>query len=197
MDLTLDASLPEMAERVLSAAPVTFALAALSMGGYVAFEILRQSPDRVTRLALFDTTAGPDSAVRARQRAASIEAAKFGRFAGVTPRLLSQLVHTSRIQSDVGDEVLAMATRVGRDAFLRQQTAILQRPDSRHELARIRVPTVIGVGEDDVLTPVDEAREMHAGIADSVLHIFPRCGHLPAMELPAESSEVLRRWLLA
>jgi len=197
MDLTLDDSVEEMARRALTVAPARFALAGLSMGGYVAFEILRQAPDRVLRLALLDTSAAPDTPERTAERLASIKAAQFGRFEGVTPRLLSQLVHASKVTGAVGDTVRAMAQRVGREAFLRQQHAIMGRPDSRPDLARLSVPTLIGVGDSDVLTPPSVAEDMHRRIAGSELHVFTECGHLPALETPHETSAVLRRWLLA
>lgn len=197
MDLTLDDSVEEMARRVLTAAPARFALAGLSMGGYVAFEILRQAADRVLRLALFDTSAAPDTPERTAERVASIKAAQFGRFEGVTPRLLSQLVHASKVQGVVGDTVRAMAQRVGREAFLRQQHAIMGRPDSRHDLAGLALPTLVGVGDSDVLTPPSIALDMHRRIAGSELHVFTECGHLPALETPHETAAVLRRWLLA
>lgn len=88
-----------------------------------------------------------------------------------------------------------MAERVGGEAFLRQQQAILGRPDSRPLLPAIRVPTLVGVGDVDLVTPVSEALEIHRGIAGSQIHVFKACGHLPALEQPAETSAVLRRWL--
>jgi pimeloyl-ACP methyl ester carboxylesterase len=196
-DLTLDDSVAAMAGRVLAGAPGRFALAALSMGGYVAFEVLRQAPERVARLALLDTSAAPDTPERARQRRAAMESLKLGRFQGVTTRMLPQLVHARHVRGAVGDEVRAMARRVGGAAFLRQQQAILDRPDSRPLLPSIRIPTVVAVGDSDVLTPVTEVEEIHRGIAGSAMHIFRECGHLPAMELPQETTQVLRKWLLS
>jgi pimeloyl-ACP methyl ester carboxylesterase len=196
-DLTQDDSIAAMARRALDGAPPRFALAGLSMGGYVAFEILRQAPERVTRLALLDTSAAPDEAERIAQRKAGIASLKIGRFAGVTTRLLPQLVHASHVAGPVGEELKAMAARVGGAAFLRQQQAILGRPDSRPLLAEIAVPTLVAVGDGDVLTPVAEAQEIHRGIAGSRFHIFEGCGHLPALEQPNETSRVLRDWLLA
>ena len=196
-DLTLDDTVSAMAKRVLDAAPERFALAALSMGGYVAFEILRQQPERVTRLALVDTSASPDTPQRIAQRLAGIESLRHGRFFGVTARMLPQLVHARHVQGPVGEEVREMAKRVGGDAFLRQQNTILNRPDSRPLLASIKMPTLIAVGDSDILTPPSDAEEMHRNIAGSSLHVFPACGHLPPMELPEETSALLRRWLLA
>lgn len=196
-DLTQDDSIAAMAARVLAAAPPRFALAGLSMGGYVAFEILRQQPERVMRLALFDTSASPDSPQRAALRRASIESLKVGRFMGVTKRMLPQLVHPRHVDSPVGDEVRAMAQRIGGEAFVRQQTAILGRPDSRPTLSSIRVPTMVVVGADDVTTPLEQAQIMHEGIAGSVLHVLPECGHLPPLEQPEDAIRLLRHWLLA
>lgn len=196
-ETTLDESLAAMAERALAAAPPRFALAGLSMGGYLAFEILRRAPERVTRLALLDTSARPDSPQQARRRRGLMALTRSGQFRGVTPRLLPQLVHPDHLDGPVGQEVMAMAERVGRDAFLRQQAAILGRPDSRPDLARIRVPTLVAVGEADVLTPPDLAEEIAAGIPGAVLRRIPGCGHLPPMEAPAATTALLRDWLAA
>ncbi len=196
-DLTLDDSVEAMAARVLAQAPERFALAALSMGGYVAFELLRQAPERITRLALLATSAAPDSPERARQRRAAMASMKLGRFVGVTDRMLPQLIHPDRIAGEIGQEVRNMAGRVGGDAFLRQQTAILGRPDSRPLLEQIEVPSLVAVGDADQLTPPPEAQEIHAGVAGSQLHVFERCGHLPPMELPDQTTAVLRAWLTA
>jgi pimeloyl-ACP methyl ester carboxylesterase len=165
------------------------------MGGYVAFEIMRQAPERVTRLALFATSASPDSPERASTRRAAISSLRFGQFVGVTRRMLSQLVHPDHFATAVGAEVRAMAERVGREAFLRQQAAILTRSDSRPLLHTIKVPVVVGVGDADVMTPPAESIAIHNGIPGSLFHTFAHCGHLPPMESPLETTQVLRQWL--
>ncbi|MGX5728907.1 alpha/beta fold hydrolase [Pseudoxanthomonas beigongshangi] len=196
-DLTRDDSVGALAARVLAQAPERFALGALSMGGYVAFEILRQAPRRVTRLALLATSARADPPQRAAVRRASLAMAERGRFAGVTRKLLPQLVHASRVDTPVGEEVMAMAERVGRDAFLRQQRAILERPDSLPLLPALAMPTVVGVGDDDRMTAPEESRILQEGIVGARLHVFTECGHLPPMEKPQETTELLRAWLTA
>ena len=146
-DLTRDDSIPAMAGRILEEAPDTFSLAGLSMGGYVAQEIMRQEPERVERLALIDTQARADSAEQVKTRKDLIRLATIGKFKGVTPRLLPNLVHRDRLDDPaVRDVVLDMAGRVGQEAFVRQQTAILGRKDGREDLRSIRVPTVVICG---------------------------------------------------
>ena len=196
-DVTLDDSLAAMAARALAAAPPRFALAGLSMGGYLAFEILRQAPARVTRLALLDTSARPDTPEQARRRRGLMALTRSGQFKGVTPRLLPQLVHPSHLEGPVGAAVMAMAERVGREAFLRQQAAILGRPDSRPDLPGLGqgLPVLVAVGEADALTPPALAAEIAAGIAGARLHAIPGCGHLPPMEAPDLVTALLRDWL--
>jgi pimeloyl-ACP methyl ester carboxylesterase len=196
-DNTIDDSIGGMAERALELAPPVFAMAGLSMGGYVAFEIMRRAPHRVLKLALFDTNATPDDPERSAQRHRAVKTLRYGRFTGVTQRLLPQLVHSSKIDTPVGLGVRAMADRVGGEVFVRQQNAIFAREDSRPLLSQILVPTLVGVGDSDVLTPPSDSTLIHEGISGSTLHVFRECGHLPSLELPDEMNGVLRSWLLA
>jgi pimeloyl-ACP methyl ester carboxylesterase len=185
-----------MAEATLEEAPDRFALAGLSMGGYCAFEIMRQAPQRVTRLALLDTSARQDTEEQRSRRRGLIELAQKGEFKGVTPRLLPLFLHQDRL----GDEALtstvrSMAERVGKDAFLRQQTAIMGRPDSRPGLARIACPTVVLTGRQDLLTPPAMSEEIAAGIPGSRLVIVEDCGHLTTIERPDAVNAAFRDWL--
>jgi len=194
-DLTLDSTLAAMAARALAGVEGRFALAGLSMGGYVALEVMRQAPERVTRLALFDTSARPDTPEAAKQRRGLMALTRRGAFRGVTPRLLPRLLHPANLDGPLAAEVMDMAERVGRDAFLRQQEAILGRPDSRGDLAGIEAPTLVAVGEADALTPPELAREIAAGIPGAALHLLPGCGHLPSMEAPGAVTALMRDWL--
>jgi pimeloyl-ACP methyl ester carboxylesterase len=197
-DLTRYDSMAAMARSVLDMAPPTFALAGLSMGGYVSFEIMRQAPERVTRLALLDTSARPDTPEQTRDRRAFINMCEKGEFKGVTPRLLPRWIHPSRVNDKaLAETVMSMAARVGRDAFIREQTAIMNRPDSRPGLSRIHCPTLVLCGREDQATPVEVHREMAADIPNARLVIVPECGHLSPLERPEEVNAALRSWLAA
>jgi pimeloyl-ACP methyl ester carboxylesterase len=197
-DLTRADSIAAMAAEVLRTAPPVFALAGFSMGGYVAFEIMRRAPARVSRLALLDTSARPDPPERAQLRRDLIGLAERGDFKGVTPRLLPQWVHPDRMREpEFVATVSAMTLRVGREAFIRQQKAILGRPDSRPGLSRIHVPTLVLCGRQDLATPVEAAREIAADIDGARLVVVETCGHLAPLEQPAAVNAALLDWMAA
>lgn len=185
-----------IAASILAEAPPRFALGGLSMGGYVAFEILRQAPERVVGLALMDTSARADTPEQVQRRKDFIALAQRGKFKGVTPQLLPMLVHKDRLEDPTITEVVFdMAETVGKDAFIRQQKAILGRPDSRADLPGIRCPTTVIVGRDDLLTPPAIAEEMANNLPDAKLTVVERCGHLSTLEQPEAVNAALRRWL--
>jgi pimeloyl-ACP methyl ester carboxylesterase len=195
-DITGQDSMTALAQHVLDHAPDRFALAGLSMGGYVALEILRQAPDRVLRLALVDSSARADTDEQKKRRQGLVNLSKTGQFRGVTSRLLPLLIHPDRVQdTELTNIIFGMAERVGRDAYIRQQTAILGRPDSRPGLQAIQCPSLVICGENDALTPPDVAAETAEIIPNARLKIIPNCGHLAPLEQPAQVTEALRQWL--
>lgn len=191
-----DDSMAAIARRVLAAAPPRFALAGLSMGGYIAFEILRQAPDRVAKVALLDTGAGPEMPERTAQRKPLIEMAQQGRFAAIADDHFPLLVHRKR-QGDAALKatVRAMNEEVGPEAYCRQQQAVIGRTDSRPSLAAIACPTLVLVGDGDQLTPSALAREIAAGIPGARLVVVPECGHVSTLERPQAVNEALVDWL--
>lgn len=194
-DLTQDDSISAMAARALATAPARFALAGLSMGGYVAFEIMRQAPERVTHLALFDTSARADDEARRETRRKGIEMVGEGKFIGVSRGLLGSLIAPQHMGTPVARDVQDMSERVGPDAYKRQQVAIMNRVDSRPLLGAIKVPTLVGVGEVDKMTPLELAEEMAGGIKGAELVRFPDSAHLPTMENPGAVIDAMRGWL--
>ena len=195
-DMTRDDTIKVMAGRALTAAPETFALAGLSMGGFAAQEIMRQAPGRVERLALLDTSARADAPEQKKHRAGLIGQLSLGEFRGVTSRLLPLLIHPDRLADDeLTGRVKASARNVGSEAYVRQQRAIMSRPDGRKDLKKIKCPVLVLCGRQDALTPVDLHEEMAAGIANAKLVVIEDCGHLAPLEQPHAVSAVMRYWL--
>jgi pimeloyl-ACP methyl ester carboxylesterase len=195
-DQTRDDSIRGMAERLLREAPERFALAGLSMGGYVALEVMRQAPGRVERLALLDTSARPDTPEASQDREWLIALAEARRFEDIGSRLWPRLVHPDRL-SDRGlrEVVDGMMRETGPEAYIRQQRAIMGRPDSRPLLPGIEIPTLVLAGEGDAITPPAIAREMAEMIEWASLVIVPNSGHLSTLEQPERVTEALRLWL--
>ncbi len=192
-------SIEAMAKHVLANAPPRFALAGLSMGGYVAQEIMRRAPQRVSALALIDTAARADTEEQHARRAELIGQVKRiapTAFSGVTRRLLPLLIHPDRQSEDIlVNAIKKMAQSVGRDAYVLQQTAIMNRPDGVEDLSAITCPTLIACGREDAITPLKVHEEMADAIPGAKLVAIEECGHLAPLERPYAVSALLRYWL--
>ncbi|MBI3716743.1 MAG: alpha/beta fold hydrolase [Betaproteobacteria bacterium] len=195
---TQDDSMAAIARRILADAPPHFALAGHSMGGYLAFEIMRQAGERVARLALLDTTARADTPEQTERRRTQIAIVEKGRFDTIPGLQYPLLVHPSRLDdAALRETVRLMAEDNGAQAFIRQQTAIMNRIDSRDGLAAIQCPTLVLVGDSDALTPPDRAGEIAGGIRGSRLVTVSECGHMCLLEQPAAVVEALLEWMAA
>jgi pimeloyl-ACP methyl ester carboxylesterase len=187
-----------IAANILRDAPPRFALAGFSMGGYLSFEILRQAPERVLKLALIDTNPWTDKPDAAENRRRRIEQTRAGKFGLVTEQSFTGLVHPD----NAGDSGLysihrAMAEACGPEAYVRHQEAIIARPDCRPLLGAIGVPTLVVVGEADAISPVSAATEMSQGIAGSTLVVVPRAGHMAPLENGIVVNRALAHWAAA
>ena len=195
-DHTRHDSMAAIAQSILDAAPERFALAGLSMGGYIAYEIVRQAPQRVTKLALLDTGSRADTPERAAARRELIATAEREGARRAQQLLMPVLIHKARLaDKPLVQTIEQMADDIGVDAFKRQQAAIMTRPDNRPFLPSIACPTLVLVGREDALTPVELSQEIAAGIPGARLEIIPDCGHLSTMEQPEAVNRALRAWL--
>jgi pimeloyl-ACP methyl ester carboxylesterase len=190
-----DDSMAALAGRVLAEAPPRFRLVGLSMGGYLAFEIMRRAPERVSRLALLDTTARPDTTEQTRRRQDQVARTQEGQFPQVVDDLYHAWVRPSRRDDAMRRAVLQMAEETGPDAFVRQQAAIMGRADSRPDLAGIGCPTLVLGGADDELTTPAHAGEIADGVPGATLVVVPDCGHLSTLEQPGAVTGALLEWL--
>jgi len=193
-----DDDMAAIAARILADAPPRFALAGLSMGGYIAFAMMRLAPERIGKLALLDTSARPDAVESKAGREKFIKLAETGKLSEVVDALTPRFLHRSR-QNDEGLKqiVREMAAETGADAFVCQTKAIMSRPDSRPLLPQIKCPSLVLVGEGDELTPPDLAKEIAGDISDAKLVVVPDCGHLSTIEQPDAVNAALIEWLVA
>ena len=191
-----DDNMAAIARRILAEAPPRFALAGHSMGGYIAFEIMRQAPERVAKLALINTQARPDTPEATARRRGQVARAQAGEFRAILDELFPGFVHPSRRDNaDLRQLVYDMGVVVGAEAFVRQQTAIMGRPDSRPMLAWIKCPTLVLTGDEDNTIPNSLSKEMADGIHGARLTILSHCGHLPQVEQPQPTADALVEWL--
>jgi pimeloyl-ACP methyl ester carboxylesterase len=191
-----DDNIGAIARRILHEAPPRFALAGHSMGGYIAFEIMRQAPDRVSRLALMNTQARPDTEEATARRRSQMARAKAGEFRDVLNELFPIFVHPMRRdRADLLQLVHDMGQDVGVDAFIRQQNAIIARADSRPTLASITCPTLVLTADQDKTIPNLLSKEMADGIRGAKLVILSQCGHMVQAEQPEATANALLEWL--
>jgi pimeloyl-ACP methyl ester carboxylesterase len=196
-DHTRADTMEEIAAQILDAAPERFALAGLSMGVYLALEIIAQAPEHVTRVALLDGKARPDTPEQIEARHGLLKMADEGRFMDITTNvLMSRLIAEQRQgEAALRDTIIQMALDTGEAAFRCQMNAILTRRDYRPVLETVSCPALVLTGALDVITPAECAMEMHAAMPDAKLVILPGCGHLATLEAPFDVNGQLREWL--
>jgi pimeloyl-ACP methyl ester carboxylesterase len=186
----------DMARIALDAAPQKFALAGFSMGGYIALEMLRQQPARITRLALLDTSARADTPKKAEWRKAAIAACERDEFNSVIDGMMPILLHPDQQNGPLPPFVREMVGRVGVEVFVRRHRAIGTRQDSRDLLKAAAQPVHSICGRQDGMSTIEE----HVEIAELAPHgrfsIIEDCGHMTILERPQAATALLRDWLL-
>jgi pimeloyl-ACP methyl ester carboxylesterase len=191
-------SLGGMADELLANTPERFTLIGLSLGGYLAFEVIRRQLHRLERLALLDTTAVADTPVRHAGRLADIAKVRAGGIEALIPELPGRWLLPAHAQrADLVALVSDMARSVGARGQINQQTAMLGRPDSHRDLENVSIPTLVMCGRQDPVTPVADHEAMAARIPGSRLAFIEDCGHLSTIEQPQAVSRLLAEWLAA
>ena len=195
-DLTRSDSIAAMAADALREAPPgPIAIAGHSMGGYVALEAVRQAPERVAKLALMCTNARADSAESTENRRRLMSLARRD-FPAVIEALMPRLVTAAHLEDRaIIGTITEMALGVGLEAFMRQETAIIGRIDSRPHLAQIRCPTLVLGAREDALMPLETREEMARAIPGARLAVIEDCGHMATLEQPEKVTELLAQWL--
>jgi pimeloyl-ACP methyl ester carboxylesterase len=194
-------SLVTMAEAIIAQAPPRFAIAGHSMGGRVALEVVRRVPERVTALALLDTGYQPLAPGEAGEREvagrlALVDKARRHGMRAMGWEWLQGMVYPSRLSDAVlVNAILDMIERRTPDLYAAQTRALIGRPDATPVLAKIRCPTLVLCGQEDLWSPPQRHETLCSLIRDSSLTVVPYCGHMSTMEQPAAVTQALRAWL--
>ena len=194
-------SLPAMAESVLRHSPKRFSLAGHSMGGRIALEVFRKAPDRVQRLALFNTGTTPRAAgavgeEEERGRRSLLAVAQSQGMRAMALKWIPNMVAPARRSDTALTEAIArMFERKNPQAFEAQMNALLGRPDATPLLGRLTCPTLVLTGQEDAWSTPAVHQQIAAAIPHSRLVLVPGSGHMSTMERPAEVAEAMRGWL--
>lgn len=185
-----------MAQGVLDKAEQTFALVAHGMGCFVAFEILRRAPQRVTKLVMMSGLAPADTSKQTVRREGYLRLVEEGKFDGIIEERIPMLVNPSRVGDESVTRILRqMARETGPDVFQRQQRAIMARADSRPTLGAILCPVLLMFGRQDGISTLDHQTEMLNAIPHARLEILEECGHMMSLERPEKVNAVLTDFL--
>ncbi len=191
----------DMAETILRNTPPRFALASHSMGGRVAFEMLRAAPERIVSLGLFGTAyrarpTGPEGDAEELLRRTMIDTARAHGMRALGEQWVKRMVHPDRLgERALVDPIVDMVERRSFKVLNSQIHASLTRRDATDLLPQIRCPTLILVGRQDAPRPVPPHEEMAREIPNSTLTILEDCGHMSMLERPREVSNAMRSWL--
>ena len=189
-------NMADIARQVLDQAPESFALAGLSMGGIVAMEIVRQAPERVTRLALMDTNPWSEIAEVKAARQPQIEAAQTGQLEQLLREVMvPRYFTTHQTHSQLDELCVDMALNLGKDVFVRQSQALKNRRDQQDTLARFNKSCLVLMGEEDELCPLDRHECMVALLSQVTFVQIANAGHLPTLEQPAATNAALIQWM--
>lgn len=188
-------SIEEMAEIVIAQLPRRFHFVAWSMGGYIALNMLPRIHDRLISLVMLSTSALPEDPESTQRRLDNIALAeREGMQRANTKSMSFSCLNINELPPHVRDGIALSADELGLSAYKAQQQAIISRPDSRSNLNFVLCPTLVVVGDADLVTPPTRAEEIHARIPHSRLELISDCGHCPPLEKPDEVNAILNRW---
>ena len=196
-DISNFSSVRELASDVLKKAPKKFSLLGHSMGGIVAMEIYSQEPNRIEKLILMDTNPKAELDEVKLKREPQIKDVREGKLLEVMrDEMKPNYLAESENKSSVLDVCMDMALSLGPDVFINQSRALQKRADQLNTIQSINIPVLIMCGSEDKLCTVERHEMMHNMISDSDLKIINNAGHMPTLEQPRETTEVLKEWLM-
>ena len=196
-DISNFSSVSELASDVLKKAPKSFSLLGHSMGGIVAMEIYSQEPKRIEKLILMDTNPKAELDEVKLKREPQIKEVNKGKLLEVMrDEMKPNYLAESENKRSVLNVCMDMALTLGPDVFINQSRALQSRLDQQNTIQSIKIPVLIMCGSEDKLCPVERHEMMHNMISDSDLIIINNAGHMPTLEQPRETTEVIKEWLM-
>lgn len=197
VDISRSDTIKGIAKDVLAEAPERFALAGLSLGGIVALEIMRLEPERVLKLALFDTNPNPPREEQLVGWQKVLDSEKTAQFIHeITDELLPALIHPDRQNDEeLKRTIHQMAASIGTEGYIRQLKAVRSREDQRSVLSTILCPTMLFVGQQDIVCPPSLSEYMQQQIPHAEMVVIENAGHLPTLEQPSVVNEQMNYWL--
>lgn len=197
VDVHLQDNLPDVARYVLSQVDGEFAVAGLSYGGIVAFELWRQAPERIAKMALLNTNPYPAAEQTKASQQRFVGMAHLGEFREVTTDFLKDVMLHPDHQKDqiLREKILEMAETIGIDGFVNEVKAQIARPNAMDDMLHVTCPTLVLTGREDTVVPLFTHEAMHEVLPNSTFIIVEHCGHLSTMEQPEIVTQHLREWL--
>jgi len=196
-DISKHDTISDLAADVLSHAPPKFCLVGHSMGGIVAMEICAQDPKRIEKLVLIDTNPLAELEEVKLKREPQISDALSGKLINVIrDEMKPNYLASSENQDIILNICLEMALSLGPKVFINQSRALQTRADQQSNIQSINIPVLIMCGSEDKLCTVERHEMMHNMISNSELKIINNAGHMPTLEQPSETTEVLKEWLM-
>ena len=196
-DISNFSSVSELASDVLKKAPKSFSLLGHSMGGIVAMEIYSQEPKRIEKLILMDTNPKAELEEVKLKREPQIREVNKGKLLEVMrDEMKPNYLAESENKRSILNVCMDMALTLGPDVFINQSRALQSRLDQQNTIQSIKIPVLIMCGSEDKLCPVERHEMMHNMINNSELKIINNAGHMPTLEQPKETTEVLKKWLM-
>ncbi|MBT6771589.1 MAG: alpha/beta hydrolase [Thiotrichales bacterium] len=195
-DISGYSTVHELAAEVLKKSPPKFDLLGHSMGGIVAMEMYSQEPNRIEKLVLMDTNPKAELEEVKAMRDPQMKAAREGKLVDVMrDEMKPNYLDASDNRESILHTCMEMAKSMGTEVFMNQSKALQTREDQQSTLRLIEVPVLVICGSNDKLCPVERHELMHSIINHSELKIINNAGHMPTLEQPKETTEVLKKWL--
>ena len=188
----------DFVEALLAELPAPVGLAGFSMGGYVALALMKRRPEKIRALALVDTRAAADDAAGKAKRDEAIAKVRAEGVQAIADTMLEKVLAPDSLRNkELVERVRRIMLRQDPKAVEADLTAMKERPDSTAFLSEISIPVLVVVGEQDVLTPQQEAQEMADAIPGARLVSIPQAGHLTPMERPKAVAEALGNFFVS